>query len=271
MCNLCCKSGDGEVYHCETCQFDAHRDCAELKETANVFFHAHPLKLEDRKYFMEKPGAMCGFCEEWIEGSVWGYSCEQCNFYVHSPCTKYHMWRNHFRVRFPLRLERTPDAKPLPQLGKSLSSFSGFFSGGDLGRYCYTSRTSLGPVEYLHPFCAILPLRPICIHDSSHRLSLVEYGISTSRAFYCSRCGEVGLSWAYHCDHCNVDIHTDCVNVMEDEEVKWIEAYAKFMAEYGAKDNHTKLDMISELLDIMLVGNALDERPSSSSRPQRGI
>ena len=262
MCNLCCKSGDGENFHCETCQFDAHRDCAELKETATVFFHAHPLKLEDQKYFMEKPGAMCGFCEEWIEGSAWGYSCEQCNFYVHPLCTKYPNSLNHGRFSLPLVLKQTADAKPLPQPSKPL--LCEFCYGGDLGRYCYTENVGL---RVFHPFCAIFGIhKPICIHDSSHRLNLV----GLTRAFDCSRCGEVGLSWAYHCDHCNVDIHTDCVNVMEDEEVMWIEAYAKFMAEYGAKDYHTKLDMISELLDIMLVGNALDER-SSSSRPQRGI
>ena len=62
--------GGEEDYHCETFQFDAHRDCAERRDTANVFFHSRPLTLEDQNYFMEKPGAMCGFCEESMKGSA---------------------------------------------------------------------------------------------------------------------------------------------------------------------------------------------------------
>ena len=240
-----------------------------------MFFHAHPLKLEDQDYLMEKSSDMCGFCEESMEGSAWGYSCEQCNFYVHSLCTKYPKSLTHDCFFVPPRLEQTPDAKSLPQPSKP-KLLCRLCNGGDLGRYCY-NRTLVG-LGVFHPFCAILgAYEPVCIHDSSHRLNLVFRRISFSRDFYRNRCGEVGLSAAYHCDHCNVDIHMGCLNVMEDEEVKWIEAYVKFMAEYGAKDYRTKLDMIlaadmiSELLDIMLVGNALEEGSSSSSRPQRGI
>jgi hypothetical protein len=72
---------------------------------------------------------------------------------------------------------------------------------------------------------------------------------------------------------------------MVKEENKWIEAYDKFMLEYGAegdpgkmfmveygnKGDPGKMFMLSKLRDIFLVSNAWGESSSSSSRPQRGM
>ena len=35
-CNMCCKTGSKDLYHCEICQFDSHKACAEIQEEVKV-------------------------------------------------------------------------------------------------------------------------------------------------------------------------------------------------------------------------------------------
>jgi len=35
-CNMCGKFGSNDLYHCETCQFDAHKACAEIGKEVKV-------------------------------------------------------------------------------------------------------------------------------------------------------------------------------------------------------------------------------------------
>ena len=51
---------------------------------------------------------------------------------MHPLCTKYPRSLNHKRYSLPLRLEQTPDAKPLPQSGKSKPPFCEHCNGGGL-------------------------------------------------------------------------------------------------------------------------------------------
>jgi hypothetical protein len=258
QCNICSKNGDGEVYHCDTCEFDAHRDCAEIKEKVNVFFHADPLHLLVQNYYDNNPDVICDFCEESLQGSEWVYNCKQCNFNVHALCTK-HPWKvNRFEVHLhPLTLVQPPLRKTA-----SCKCCNGHFKG-----YRYTCTQKRCSYD-LHPFCIILPRSPPCIFDGLHRLDLHRHN---PRGFDCGRCGTPGLPWFYHCDHCGGDVHVGCVNDMEEEEENWNGAYEKFMLEYESKANHEKMDMIGKLLDIMLLCSSLETSSSSSSRPPPGI
>lgn len=35
-CNMCGQAGYGKLYHCDSCQFDAHTQCAEVEEQIKV-------------------------------------------------------------------------------------------------------------------------------------------------------------------------------------------------------------------------------------------
>lgn len=35
-CDVCGKKGNGELYHCEPCQFDAHKRCTEIEEEVEI-------------------------------------------------------------------------------------------------------------------------------------------------------------------------------------------------------------------------------------------
>lgn len=74
---------------------------------------------------------------------------------------------------------------------------------------------NLCPYWDVHPHCTLLPANPGCIFNGLHRLNVVK----DVRGLCCSRCGELGFSWFYHCSHCEVDIHLDCMDdVQEDED-----------------------------------------------------
>lgn len=54
-CNVCWQEGDGELYHCDDCQFDAHRECAELPKSLKVNpipFLSHLLLHNPTSYFL---------------------------------------------------------------------------------------------------------------------------------------------------------------------------------------------------------------------------
>ncbi|KAG0583454.1 hypothetical protein KC19_3G137200 [Ceratodon purpureus] len=197
-CNICKEEVNGEAYRCEVCNFDAHPDCAEIKNKVKVFIHDDPLHLLIYNYYENNPDAMCRFCEESLQGSAWVYRCEQCDFDVHALCTKYPKRMKHLLHSHPLILIHYPPRKN--RLGKCCN--------GHLKGYRYTC-TQKWCVFDVHPQCAIAaPMHPLCIFNSSHRLSLK---CGSSRGFHCSRCGYPGSSWFYYCDHCDKELHVNCV------------------------------------------------------------
>ena len=258
-CNICSEKGDEEVYHCETCQFDAHPACAEIKDNVKVAFHDHTLHLLVQNYHNDNPDAICYLCEESVQDSEWVYRCEQCDFDLHALCTKFPRkrmgWDLHPHL---LTLSRCPPRKTL------VCSCC----NGKVKEYTWRYTCQLQSCVFdLHPLCSTFPWNPLCIFDSSHRL----HTVCKKMSFHCGRCDAPGFSWFYQCNHCNLELHTDCVYDMDEERFDWNGTHEKFMIEYGAKDNHTKINMISELLEKVPGSNSLESNSSSSSRQALGV
>ncbi|KAG0629495.1 hypothetical protein M758_1G108300 [Ceratodon purpureus] len=254
ICDVCRGYITEEVYHCQTCKFDAHPGCVEIKDTVEVSFHDHSLHLLIQNYYHDNSDAVCGFCMEPVQESEWVYRCQLCDFDVHALCTKYPKTLTRRRVhKHHLTLEQSP-------LEKSLVCSC---CNVDIKGYHYTCNREYCDFD-LHPSCAISIFNPLCIFDNSHRLSLR----CNRRCFHCSKCGELGYSWLYRCVYnCQVDVHVDCVYEMEVEESDWNEVYDKYMLEYGTKNSCDKMDIISRLLDRLLISFSSEES-SSGSRPQ---
>ena len=253
-CDICRTRTGGEVYHCENCQFDGHRDCVEIKDDLNVFFHAHPLHLLVQYYYDNNPQITCDFCGESLQGSEWAYNCKPCNFNVHALCTKHpqkmKMFHSHVITLVQSPIHRNTLCK---------------FCNGKLKGYHYTCTQRQCSYDF-HPLCTILSwTAPNCVFDSSHRLSILNHQCS----FHCSRCGAPGFSGHYHCKNCDVDLHLDCANDLEAEGCDFNGAYEQFVLEYENTADQKKLDMISEVLDMLLHSSGL-ETISSSSRPRPG-
>ena len=68
-----------------------------------------------------------------------------------------------------------------------------------------------------------------------------------------------------------MDIHLDCVDYMDEaKEDKWIKGYEKFMLENKSKDHYMKMNMLSELVDKVPIGNVLEASLSSTSYSPQG-
>ncbi|KAG0616928.1 hypothetical protein M758_5G152500 [Ceratodon purpureus] len=249
---MCWKNIDGNNYHCETCHFDTHLHCAKIKDMVKAVFHDHYLHLLVQNYYNDEPDAICCFCEESLQESEWVYRCEVCDFNVHAMCAK-------FRDR--LWAEVHPHTLSLIQCppGKSLvcTRCNGEIKGRTWRYTCGRKTCAFN----LHPLCTVRPADPLCIFDTSHRLSLNR----DQRTFHCSRCGAQGFSWSYHCSTCDVDIHPDCVDAIYDDRGGWSKDYKKLVMEIGSKDIHTKISMISELLDKVPVNDSPEASSSSGS------
>ncbi|KAG0577469.1 hypothetical protein KC19_5G158600 [Ceratodon purpureus] len=255
-CNICRQGIDGEFYHCATCQFDAHPHCVEIKKKANVFFHDHTLHLLVQNFYINDPQAVCHFCEESMQESEWVYRCEQCDFDVHAQCTKFP--REVIDVgRFHPHLITLIPCPP----NKSMSCTCCSSKVKEHTRRYTCQLQSCG--FNLHTQCILISWDPLCIFDISHRLSLVK----AQRSFYCAKCGARGLSWFYHCKHCEVDIHIDCVYPMGNKQEEYDRAYQQFMMDIGSMDNPTRLNVILELLDKLPNYDALNRSSSLTSGP----
>ncbi|KAG0568380.1 hypothetical protein KC19_6G016000 [Ceratodon purpureus] len=84
----------------------------------------------------------------------------------------------------------------------------------------------------------------------------------------CNKCGGVGFSWYYYCEFCKVHMHVDCLDDTDEaEEGALTEVHEKFMLEYGSSDDHTRMDMVIKMLDILLVNDT--SKPSTASESIR--
>jgi hypothetical protein len=91
-CNACLKVGSAFDYHCKTCQYDLHVNCASLPKTVKRGDHEHPLvlfytsvlknKIEDQ----EDSGFACDVCAKIVDERCWMYYCQKCDFGTHLDC-----------------------------------------------------------------------------------------------------------------------------------------------------------------------------------------
>ncbi|KAG0616917.1 hypothetical protein M758_5G151400 [Ceratodon purpureus] len=255
ICDICLEDIDGELYHCDTCQFDAHPHCAEIKNKTKVFFHDHTLHLLVQNFYINDPQAVCHFCEESVQESEWVYRCEQCDLDVHALCTK--CPRQVIRETVHPHLITLIPCPP----NKSMVCTCCSSKVKEHTRRYTCQLQSCG--FNLHTQCILLSWDPLCIFDISHRLSLVK----AQRSYCCAKCGARGLSWFYHCKHCEVDIHIDCVDGMGNKQEEYDRAYQQFMIDIGSMDNHTRLNVILELLDKLPNYDALNRSSSLTSGP----
>ncbi|KAI3444939.1 hypothetical protein Pfo_001604 [Paulownia fortunei] len=90
-CDACGNSGHGFTYHCDTCKFDLHVECASLPEIENRQDHEHPLILlcafPDK---VEGADFVCYVCDAPIAKGCWMYSCMACNCGAHLECAGNH-------------------------------------------------------------------------------------------------------------------------------------------------------------------------------------
>ncbi|XP_047320862.1 uncharacterized protein LOC124924923 [Impatiens glandulifera] len=85
-CNACLKTGNSFLYHCSSCSFDLHVNCAFLKDSVKRDDHEHPLSLLfSSPYEKSKDGEdevifMCDVCQESVDSNCWVYYCRECDF-----------------------------------------------------------------------------------------------------------------------------------------------------------------------------------------------
>ncbi|GFQ07693.1 hypothetical protein PHJA_002913400 [Phtheirospermum japonicum] len=88
-CNACGDLVHAFTYHCETCGFDLHVECASLPEFEIRRDHMHPLVLlwdaPDKAAGADE--SVCYVCDETVEKGCWMYSCLACNCGAHLECT----------------------------------------------------------------------------------------------------------------------------------------------------------------------------------------
>ncbi|KAG0616745.1 hypothetical protein M758_5G139200 [Ceratodon purpureus] len=252
FCDICWKDINGNIYHCKTCQFDTHSYCGKIKDKVKASFHDHYLHLLVQNYYSDEPDAICCLCEESLQESEWVYRCEECDFDVHAMCAKFRDRSRQTVHPHTLTLIQCPPGKSLV-----CTRCNGEIEKRTWRYTCGRKTCALN----LHPLCTVRPDDPLCIFDTSHRLSLSRKQTS----FYCSRCGAQGFSWSYYCSTCDVDIHPDCVDAIYADRGDWIKNFEEFMMENGSKDNHNKIIVISELLDKVPVNDSLEAISSSGS------
>lgn len=97
-CNACGNSGHAFTYHCASCKYDLHVECASLPETEVREDHQHPLVLvysfQSNKAVEGKAEGkavvenfVCYVCDGPIEMDSWAYCCSDCNNYdAHLEC-----------------------------------------------------------------------------------------------------------------------------------------------------------------------------------------
>ncbi|KAL3516601.1 hypothetical protein ACH5RR_023503 [Cinchona calisaya] len=101
-CDACGNSGQAFTYHCTSCKYDLHVECASLPEVEYCEDREYPLVLsylfrsqneaEQEAKVKGKAVAddfVCDVCHRpEAKGSCWAYCCSACNFGAHLDCVK---------------------------------------------------------------------------------------------------------------------------------------------------------------------------------------
>ncbi|KAL3832896.1 hypothetical protein ACJIZ3_007632 [Penstemon smallii] len=86
-CDACGHSGHGFTYHCATCKFDLHVECASLPQIEKRKDHKHPLELlcgfSDE---LDDSNLVCYVCNIGMVKGCWIYCCLGCKIGTHLEC-----------------------------------------------------------------------------------------------------------------------------------------------------------------------------------------
>nr|XP_024403670.1 uncharacterized protein LOC112295878 isoform X2 [Physcomitrium patens] len=270
-CNMCGEAGYSELYHCESCQFAAHKQCAEVEEEVKVFYHKHPLQ----RYYTgeDEEDIICQCCQGEVEEDVspWVYKCPDCtNFAVHARCAKYAKSLTHGSHPHKLKLVHKSSK------GKSRQCGCDGCGNEILHTFHYTC-TKWGCDFDLHPLCAVLPTKPLCRMNPSHRVEIDYFPLASEQCALCDSPSDE--AWLYRCRICDVSMHVDCFSAETDEDSSddeddeededLGELYQKFidsMDDFGNQGNEEKVDKLSELVNSF---KSTTEAAAASSLPRQ--
>lgn len=176
-----------------------------------MFYHAHQL---GRVSAQPETCVSCNFCTKPIVKEF--YVCKLCKFTVHPMCAMHPQRLWHVVHKHKLTL--------VPPSTQNMISCAGCNTLAPGFRYTCV------PCDFnLHPSCAVLPPKPLCIFDGGHRVAIH----SQQANFECARCFKAGCSWSYICDEVHhVHMHLHCAN--------------------DTMDSAAKVNMISEHLDVLM-------------------
>ncbi|XP_027154579.1 uncharacterized protein LOC113754375 [Coffea eugenioides] len=103
-CNACGNPGHGFTYHCMSCKYDLHVECASLPEVEYREDHEHPFVLsysfrlqnkaegkgKGKRKAVAKEAELkdfeCYVCHGPVEKGCWAYCCSSCYYCVHLEC-----------------------------------------------------------------------------------------------------------------------------------------------------------------------------------------
>lgn len=227
-------------------------------DRVQVFYHKHTLQRYYRGDDDDDEDFKCQCCQGEVEEDVssWMYKCPECDdFAVHARCAKYAKSLTHGSHPHKLKLVHKSSKGKYRQCGCDACA------GEILHTYYYTC-TKGGCDFDLHPLCAVLPSKPLCRKDPSHRVEIDYFSLASEQCVLCESPSDE--AWLYRCSVCDVSMHVDCFGAEtdgdssdeeedeEEEEEDLGELYQKFiesMDDFGNQGDEEKVDKLSELVD----------------------
>ncbi|GMI68419.1 hypothetical protein HRI_000511200 [Hibiscus trionum] len=163
------------------------------------FSHPHPLELTNPAQTLSQL-APCSACK--LPSSGWMYTCNPCNFTLHTSCTQLPRLISH-----PSHPAHSLSLLPAPAYPV------GYFSCDACGQRGHGFSYHCNQCEFdVHPLCASKPLAIRC-HSHPCQLQLFFYPPYQTKGFSCDVCRQIGSNhWLYRCSVCEFDVHMSCVN-----------------------------------------------------------
>ncbi|GAB4852890.1 hypothetical protein Ancab_017087 [Ancistrocladus abbreviatus] len=211
VCNSCGTTGLDWGYQCsvESCEFKLHKECAQMKKPATLSFMMSPSGempgAKTLRTFAHQPHPVSemysnsGYCCTHCNTSGYGrrYQCAECEVDMHPVCAE-----NPTRLSTFMHPKHELDLKTKSHFAKC--DLCGQHSTGTSYRVYRCKECKF----YLHPACSQVPQY---LRHELHPHVLVLKLMSDS-----SRCDAPGCThrckkWRYHCSHCNISIHVECI------------------------------------------------------------
>ncbi|GAB4852887.1 hypothetical protein Ancab_017084 [Ancistrocladus abbreviatus] len=214
LCNSCDTTCLGWGYQCdvESCNFKLHKECAQMKAPVTLSPMMSPLgempvmaEAKTVSTFAHQPHPVSemysnsGYCCNHCNTSGYGrrYRCVECKVDMHPVCTENPARLSTFmHPKHELALKTKPHSKKCDLCGHHTTGTS------------YRVYRCKECKFYLHPACSQLPQY---LSHGLHPHFLVLKLMSHSSPCDAPECKHHCKKWRYHCSHCNVSIHVECI------------------------------------------------------------
>lgn len=183
------------------------------------FSHPHPLKISNHPSHV---ASLCAGCKLICAGSGSIYTCNRCNYFLHTSCAQMPQQITHpFDQSHVLTLLPTP-AYP----GGIFTCNACWKDGSGFSYHC-------GPCDVdLHMNCASMPLAlsPHQQFHHPHQLNLTfSIRPATPNSFNCDICNKVGhTEWLYWCVPCDFTAHLGCATSKPRPNIPVMPNYAAY-------------------------------------------